>query len=55
MVYFLIRNHIVDAVVKYVLNQEAHHQKKTFKQEYLALLEKFGVPFEERFLFDFAE
>ena len=43
----------VDAVVKYVLNQEIHHQKKTFKQEYLDLLEKFEVPFEERFLFDF--
>jgi putative transposase len=45
----------IDAVVKYVLNQEAHHQKKTFKQEYLELLEKFEIPFEERFLFDFVE
>src|ERR1700712_1877550 len=43
----------VDAVIKYVLNQEAHHQKKTFRQEYLSLLEKIEVPFEERFLFDF--
>ena len=45
----------IDAVIKYVLNQEAHHQKKTFRQEYLLLLEKFEVPFEERFLFDFIE
>jgi putative transposase len=44
-----------DAVVKYVLNQEAHHQRKTFKQEYLSLLEKFEVSFEERYLFDFIE
>jgi putative transposase len=45
----------IDAVVKYVLNQEAHHQRKNFKQEYLSLLEKFEVPYEERFLFDFVE
>lgn len=45
----------IDAVVKYILNQEAHHQNKTFKQEYLTLLEKFDVEFEDRFLFDFLD
>lgn len=45
----------IDSVIKYVLNQEAHHQRKTFGQEYLCLLEKFEVPFEERYLFDFIE
>ncbi len=45
----------IDAVIKYILNQEIHHQKKTFRQEYHELLEKFEVPFEERFLFDFIE
>jgi putative transposase len=45
----------IDSVVKYVLNQEAHHQKKTFKQEYLELLEKFEIPFEDKYLFDFFE
>ena len=45
----------IDAVVKYVLNQEAHHQKKTFKQEYHELLKKFEIPFEEKYLFDFVE
>jgi putative transposase len=43
----------IDKVVKYVLNQEQHHQKKTFKQEYLSLLNKFEIPFEEKYLFDF--
>jgi len=43
----------IDAVVKYVLNQEQHHQKKLFRQEYQELLQKFEIPFEERFLFDF--
>jgi putative transposase len=45
----------IDAVIKYILNQEKHHQKKTFRQEYHELLEKFEIPFEERFLFDFLE
>ena len=45
----------IDAVVKYIFNQEKHHQKKTFRQEYHELLEKFEIPFEERFLFDFIE
>ena len=45
----------IDAVVKYVLNQEKHHQKKTFKQEYYQLLEKFQIPYEEKYLFDFFE
>ena len=45
----------IDRVAKYVLNQEVHHQKKTFRQEYLELLEKFQIPFEEKYLFDFIE
>jgi len=45
----------IDAVVKYVLNQEAHHQRKTFKQEYLQMLEKSEIPYEDRYLFDFIE
>lgn len=43
----------IDAVAKYVMNQEQHHQKKTFRQEYLAFLEKFQIPFEEQYLFEF--
>ena len=42
----------IDRVCKYILNQEAHHKKKTFKQEYHEFLEKFAVPFEEQYLFD---
>ena len=43
----------VDNVVKYILNQEKHHQKETFKEEYLSLLEKFEVEYNEKYLFDF--
>jgi len=45
----------IDTVINYVLNQEIHHRKKTFRQEYNELLEKFEIPFEQRFLFDFIE
>ncbi|MBB6112297.1 IS200/IS605 family transposase [Mucilaginibacter lappiensis] len=45
----------IDAVIRYVLNQEIHHQKKTFRQEYLELLKKFEIPFEAEYLFDFIE
>jgi putative transposase len=51
-VFSYSRSHI-DPVVKYVLNQEKHHQKKTFRQEYQLFLDKFEIPFDERYLFDF--
>jgi REP element-mobilizing transposase RayT len=39
-------------VYDYILNQEAHHKKKTFKEEYLDLLKKFEIEFDEKYLFD---
>jgi putative transposase len=45
----------IDRVCKYVLNQEEHHKQKTFREEYHEFLEKFAVPFEERYLFDWIE
>ena len=45
----------VDAVVKYVSNQEKHHQKKTFQEEYLMMLQKFEVDYKKEYLFDFLE
>lgn len=43
----------VDAVAKYVLNQENHHQKKTFKEEYFEMLNKFKIDYKEQYVFDF--
>ena len=45
----------LDSVVKYILNQEKHHLKKTFKQEYFQLLERFDIQYEEKYVFDFIE
>ena len=45
----------LDYVYKYILNQEEHHKKKPFKEEYIDFLKKYDIEFEERFLFDFFE
>ena len=41
----------VDNVVKYILNQEEHHRKKTFLEEYKLMLQKFEVDYEEQYIF----
>ena len=48
------RSHL-DTVVKYVLNQEKHHANRTFKDEYIGLLDRFEVEYEDRYLFDWIE
>ena len=40
----------IDSVVKYIMNQEAHHKKKTFREEYLELLQRFNVEYDERYI-----
>ena len=41
----------VDAVMKYVENQEAHHKKRTFREEYINMLQKFEVEYDEKYIF----
>jgi len=40
-------------VVSYILNQPVHHKKESFKNEYLKFLTKFGIEYDERYLFEF--
>ena len=40
----------IDRVVKYIMNQEQHHKKKTFSEEYLELLKKFEIEYDERYI-----
>lgn len=42
----------IDAVVKYILNQERHHTRKTFREEYEELLDTFNVDYDKRYLFN---
>jgi len=40
----------IDKVVKYIMNQEQHHEKRTFGEEYLELLKKFNVDYDEKYI-----
>ena len=39
------------AVIRYIENQQKHHAKKSFRDEYVELLEKFGVEYDGRYIF----
>jgi len=41
----------LNAVINYIQNQELHHQKKTFREEYIDFLDKFEIDYDERFIF----
>ena len=41
----------VNEVIKYIQNQEIHHQTKTFKEEYLQFLTAFDIEFDEQYTF----
>ena len=42
----------VDSVREYIQNQEEHHRRATFEEEYMALLKRHGISFERRYLFE---
>ena len=42
----------VDSVIDYIKNQDIHHRKKSFIEEYHDFLEKFEIDYDERFVFE---
>ncbi|MGK2864358.1 MAG: IS200/IS605 family transposase [Chitinophagaceae bacterium] len=42
----------IERVYNYILNQEKHHQEKTFKQEYTDFLKNFEIEYDEKYLFE---
>jgi putative transposase len=38
-------------VINYIQNQELHHKKRTFREEYLDFLEKFEIDYDEKYIF----
>ena len=40
-----------ERVYKYIQNQEAHHKRQTFMEEYLEFLKKFKIEFDEQYIF----
>ena len=45
----------IDTVIKYIQNQEKHHNKKSFKEEYLEFLKKFEIEYDEKYLFEWID
>ena len=48
---FSYRQRDVDQIYKYIQNQEAHHAKQSFKDEYLDLLKEFEIGYNEQYVF----
>ena len=42
----------LDGIVQYIQSQEKHHRKMTFQEEFLALLKKHRIPYDENYLWD---
>lgn len=38
-------------IIRYIQNQARHHAKKSFREEYMELLEKFNVDYDKRYIF----
>ena len=49
---FSINPSEIEKVIEYIENQEIHHSKKTFQQEYRAFLNKYNVDYDERYVWD---
>ena len=49
---FSVSQSQVDAVMKYIRNQEQHHQKRTFQEELVVLLKKHRIAYDPRFVLD---
>jgi len=45
----------LDTIIRYIQNQERHHRKRSFKEEYLTWLKKYEIAFEEKYVFEFIE
>ncbi|MEO8086462.1 MAG: transposase [Bacteroidota bacterium] len=45
----------IENIYNYILNQEKHHEKKTFKEEYLDLLREFEILYDEKYLFEWID
>lgn len=45
----------IEPVIRYIQNQEQHHRRSSFRDEYLTLLEKFEIKFDQKYVFDFAD
>ena len=43
---------LLDKTIQYIQTQSEHHRKMTFQEEFLALLKKHGIAYDERYLWE---
>ena len=48
---FAVQKTILMTVIRYIRNQEEHHRKESFKNEYLKILKEEEIDFDEKYLF----
>ena len=49
---FTVSRSRIDVLRQYVLNQPAHHRKQSFEDEFRAILQRHGISFDEKYLFE---
>ncbi|MEK6300322.1 MAG: IS200/IS605 family transposase [Acidobacteriota bacterium] len=49
---FSVSQSQVDKVEHYIANQQVHHQRVSFKEEFIALLDAHGIEYDEEYLWD---
>jgi REP element-mobilizing transposase RayT len=49
---FSVSESAKDSVVKYILNQHEHHRKVTFQEEYRQFLDRHGIAYDEKYMWD---
>jgi len=50
---FSVSKRDLDMIINYIKKQEVHHQKSSFKNEYIQILKENEIEFKEQYLFDF--
>lgn len=48
---FSVSKSLVPTVIRYIENQERHHKKMTFEEEFVAFLKKHGVEYDPKYVF----
>ena len=48
---FSVSPSLLDKTIKYILNQEEHHKKRSFHDEYKLFLEAYGIDYDDRYAF----
>ena len=42
----------INNIIKYIKNQHEHHRKKSFEEEYVLFLNKYGIKFDDKYVFE---